>query len=219
MGEVTEIRRLTVLIVDDYPVVRVGLKALLAQYDTLEAQSAAEAIDIFRENHQIIDAIVLDYSLELQGVETAREILSKHPNARIVLFIGMEGGHVVSAAIRHGIKGVASKADTVECLKSAVSAVANNQMYLSRYSSQVLMQQMHRGVEALMGPTKPLSAREGEVLRLIAQGTASNKEIAWHLKTKISTIKTIRQRIYRKLDVSDVSELLAAANRFRLLPK
>jgi DNA-binding NarL/FixJ family response regulator len=202
---------LRVLIVDDHEVFREGLKSLLASRKlevTGEAGNGHDALRLARRLEP--DIAIVDVGLPgLNGLETVRGLARESPKTRgIVLTVHAEDAYVIEA-LRAGARGYVLKTQAFADLTRAIETVRAGSVYLSPGISRVL-------VDASLGrtgpPPDPLSAREHEVLQLVAEGHA-NKQIAHRLAISIKTVETHRGAIMRKLDLHDVASLVRYAIR------
>jgi DNA-binding NarL/FixJ family response regulator len=202
---------LRVLIVDDHEVFREGLKSLLVSRKLEiagEANNGHDALKLARRLEP--DVAIVDIGLPgLNGLETVKGFARDSPRTRaIVLTVHAEDSYVLEA-LRAGAKGYVLKTQAFADLTHAIETVMKGSVYLSPGISRVL-------VDASLGrtgpPEDPLSAREHEVLQLVAEGH-TNKEIAHRLSISIKTVETHRSAIMRKLDLHDVASLVRYAIR------
>ncbi len=185
-----------ILVVDDHFLLRLGLiGAISAEPDievVAEASNGLEAITLF-ELHQP-DVTLMDGILpDIHGVEVTRQILAKHPAARIILVSINDTAEDVNRAIQAGAWGYIPKSCEKSAIVKAIRAVAGGERFLAPELAKKLAE---RDLLPL------LSAREVEVLHLVAKGMP-NKQIAAELAISEATIKTHIAHILEKLDVSD----------------
>lgn len=202
---------ITVLLVDDHAVVREGYRRLLErQGDILvigEAADAAEAHALFSALHPQI--VVLDITLPgTSGMEALRRMLVYRPGTRVLVFSMHEEAIFARRALQAGAFGYLTKASAPNVLVEAVHAVAQGKKYLSADIARKLALR-EAGVEQ-QGADK-LSAREFEVLRLLAQGR-SVKEIAESLGLNSKTVANHQSTIKQKLGADTALQLLIKAN-------
>jgi DNA-binding NarL/FixJ family response regulator len=205
---------LRILLVDDHPLVRDGLRALLASVaDTVvvgEASGGEEAIGLAAELQP--DIILMDLHLPgLNGVEATRRIVQASPHIGILVLTMLEDDASVFAALRAGARGYLLKgADQTEVLR-AIGVVAHGEAIFSPLIAQRLMQYF-----ANMQPVLPASAfpdltdRELEILGLMARGK-SNAEIAEQLVLSPKTVSNHVSNIYSKLQVVDRARAILRA--------
>lgn len=199
-----------ILIVDDHVMIRLGLAALMANEPDIEivgeACNGAQAIEVF---DQILpDVTVMDGMLpDCHGVEVAREILGRHPHAKLILFSINESAEDIHRAIEAGAVGYVSKSQNQDVMVRAIRLVASGQRFLEPELARRL---------SARAATNSLSAREVEVLRLVAEGRV-NKQIGAELGLSENTVKTHLTRIMGKLDVHDRTSLAMRAVALGLL--
>jgi len=207
---------ITVLLVDDHAVVREGYRRLLErQGDILvigEAADAAKAHALFSALHPQI--VVLDITLPgTSGMEALRRMLVYRPGTRVLVFSMHEEAIFARRALQAGAFGYLTKASAPNVLVEAVHAVAQGKKYLSADIARKLALR-EAGVEQ-QGADK-LSAREFEVLRLLAQGR-SVKEIAESLGLNSKTVANHQSTIKQKLGATSALQLMLIAQRLGLV--
>lgn len=204
-----------VLLADDHPVFRQGLRALLEREkfdvvgeasDGLEAIAAAE-----RLQPQIV---VIDLAMPaLNGIDAVREITKRVPRAKAVLLTMHTEEYRVLEALRAGAKGCVSKTQAAEHLLQAIKDVCAGGVYLSPQVSGAVVQAYLAKTEL---PYDPLTPRERQVLQLIAEGKTT-KETAAVLDVSVKTAETHRTNLMEKLDIHSTAGLVRYAIRRGLL--
>lgn len=199
-----------ILIVDDHVMIRLGLAALMANEPDIEivgeacdGVQAMEAFDQLQPDVTVLDGMLPDS----HGVEVAREILGKHPHAKLILFSINESAEDIHRAIEAGAVGYVSKSQNQDVMVRAIRVVASGQRFLEPELARRL---------SARAATNSLSAREMEVLRLVAEGRV-NKQIGAELGLSENTVKTHLTRIMGKLDVHDRTSLAMRAVALGLL--
>jgi two-component system invasion response regulator UvrY len=205
-----ESARTTVLLVDDHAVVREGYRRLLERTDDLqviaEASTGEEAYRLFSEVRPRV--VVMDISLPgIGGIEAARRILAREPEARILMFSMHEDVVFSSRALQAGARGYVTKSSAPEVLVDAVRLVAEGKLYISHKMAQELAVQMMPGSQH---PLHALSAREFEVFRLLVAGHAVS-EIAKILSLSYKTVANYQSSIRQKLDVATAAQVVRMA--------
>ncbi|WP_414660943.1 response regulator [Horticoccus sp. 23ND18S-11] len=202
--------RIRILVVDDHFMIRLGLIGAFAAERDLElvgeARNGAEAIEAFAKlspDVTLMDGILPD----LHGVEVTRRILQRHPAARIIVVSINETAEDVHRAMEAGAWGYVPKSGEKDTIVEAIRAVAGGARFLPPELARRLAE---RNTQV------SLSARELEVLRLIAQGKA-NKQIAAELVLSEATIKTHIAHILAKLDAPDRTRAVTVAMERGLL--
>jgi DNA-binding NarL/FixJ family response regulator len=204
-----------VLIADDHKLVRAGFSAMLATLGGVdivaETGDGREALELIIKHRP--DVALLDITMpSLTGLEVATRVSHDIPSVRIIILSAHTSEDYVARAIRAGVSGYLLKtADPVE-LELALRAAVNREMYLSpAVSKQVVEAYMRR-----MGPDEKLedqlTARQREILQLIAEGKAT-KDIAVALNLSVKTVETHRKDLMERLDIHDVAGLVRYAIR------
>jgi two-component system NarL family response regulator len=192
------------LVVDDHPVVRGGLVALLGTVvDMNVVAEAGDGRDAFEQYrlHQP-DVTLMDLRLrEVGGVEAIRLIRAEWPQARIIVLTTFDGDEDIYKAIQAGAKAYLLKGMSVEELISTIRAVHQGKVRIPAAIAEKL-------AERMAGPQ--LTARELDVLQLIVRGR-SNKEIASDLTISEATVKTHINNLLSKLGVDDRTGASTAA--------
>ncbi len=207
---------LHVLLVDDHPLVRNGLRALLASVASMtvvgEASSGEEAIAQAAELQP--DIILMDLHMPgLNGVEATRRIVQAHPHIGILVLTMLEDDASVFAAMRAGARGYLLKgADQADVLR-AIGAAAHGEAIFSPLIARRLMQYFANMQPILPQAAFPdLTEREREILGLIALGK-SNAEIAEDLVLSPKTVSNHVSNIFSKLQVVDRAQAVLRAKQ------
>ncbi|MFJ4483018.1 response regulator [Streptomyces longwoodensis] len=201
---------ISLLIVDDHPVVRDGLRGMFAAADGFtvlgEAADGVQAV----ERAAALDPDVILMDLRMPGgggVDAIRELTRRGARARVLVLTTYDTDSDTLPAIEAGATGYLLKDAPREELFTAVRAAAEGRTVLSPAVASRLVS----AVRAPRSPgNEPLSAREREVLALVAKGT-SNKEIARELFISEATVKTHLTHLYAKLGVNDRAAAVAVA--------
>ncbi|MGI5129145.1 response regulator [Pseudonocardia sp. CA-107938] len=207
-----------VLIVDDHPVVRDGLRGVIDGEPDMavvgEAGHGAEALA--RLPGSGADVVLMDLRMPVMGgVEAISELRRTTPDVRVLVLTTFDTDSDVLPAIEAGATGYLLKDTPREELLRAVRAAHRGEAVLSPAVAGRLMGSV-RDRSAEPAPQESLSARELEVLRLVAEG-ATNREAAKQLFISEATVKTHLLHIYAKLDVRDRASAVAAGYRRGLL--
>ncbi|MFQ5674326.1 MAG: response regulator [bacterium] len=208
--------RLKILLADDHKIVRDGLHSLLKKEAGMEvigeADNGRETVQLAREMEP--DIIIMDISMpDLNGVEATRQIISNSPEAKIIALSMHSDKRFVKGILSAGAKGYLLKDSAFEELVDAIHTVVSGKFYLSSGIAGVVVKDYigSKSAKNLLN-SDLLSAREREVLQLIAEGK-STKEVAATLHVSVKTIETHRQKIMQKLNIHSVAGLTRFAIR------
>lgn len=192
------------LIVDDHPIVRFGLKALLDMQDDFEVVGAAgsgqEALSFLKK--EPVDVILVDLRMQrMSGIEILKKIKEDTPQSRSIVLSSFEYDEEIYDAIKAGAQGYIHKESRSEDILNAIRTVYGGERAFPR-----------RIVERLSSNqlTAGLSPRERAILELVSRGF-TNKEVAKTLKLSQFTIRNHMNRITEKLEVSDRTEAIFVA--------
>lgn len=203
-----------VTLVDDHPVFRIGMVALLDSLDGVsvvgQAASAAAARDLFAGGHQS-DVVMMDLDLgDGSGVDVTRDLLRDRPELRVLVVTMHEDDDAVVAAVRAGARGFLVKSSPPDAVERAVRAVAAGEMILSPAVAERAMAYVLGGQRAARLPFPELTAREREVLDLVAHGL-NNTAIAHRLALSPKTVRNTVATVLAKLSLPDRSAAIVRA--------
>ncbi len=206
-----------ILIVDDHPLVRGGLRTLLERDGEFtvvgEGADGYEAIELAAQH--LPDVILLDVAMpRLNGTEAAQRIREKLPSVSIIMVSMHADEGYVLRALKSGVSGYLLKASPEAEVLSAVRAVARGQAYFSPEITKMLSEayvgeMKRRGVE---DSYDLLTFREKEILQLLVSGR-NNREVAKLLNVSVPTVETHRNHIFQKLHIHGMPELVLYAVR------
>lgn len=205
-------RRIRVLLAEDHQVVREGLRALLAAEPDLEvvgeARDGMEALALAEK--LLPEVVVMDLGMPgLGGVEVTRRLRKAHPAIQVVVLSMHDDAPTIDAALHAGARGYVLKGLGIADLREAIRSAQRGEVYLSPGVSEYVLQGY---LQAQKAPADPLSDREREVLKLIAEGR-TGREIAELLGLKAKTVENHRARICEKLQIHTTAGLVRYALR------
>ncbi len=203
-----------ILLVDDHPVLRAGIKMLLSNEADLvvigEAGDGRSAVGMASELRP--DVVLMDVSLpELGGAEATKRILANDPGLKVLALSAHEEPALARMLLDAGAAGYALKRSACEELVRAVRTVASGGTYLDPVMAGQLGPRRGRG-SSETAPTTSLSEREVEVIRLVANGYTS-KEVASNLGLSHRTLETYKARAMAKLNLRTRADLIRYAMR------
>jgi DNA-binding NarL/FixJ family response regulator len=201
-----------VVIVDDHPVTRDGLRAALGTADDVqivgEASSGEEAVKAVNDLEP--DIVFMDVRMPgMNGIEATRAIRQEKPDTRVILFTVDESRASIAEAIQAGVSGYLLKDVGVDELVNAARLALEGKAVIHPTLTQAFIEEV-RLVERK--PEAPLSRREIEILQRVAYG-ATTKEVADKLGISPHTVKTHLERIFEKLGANDRAQAVAIAIR------
>lgn len=203
-----------VLIVDDHPVFRHGISALINAEDDLtvcgEASSSPTALDAMRTLNP--DVALLDISLPgTNGIELIKLMKAEHPRLPLLMLSMHDESLYALRALKAGALGYVMKAEALTHVLDALRKVMKGEIYVSpRLSERLIFQAIQTADSGSGSPVDRLSDRELEVLELLGRGFGT-KEIASELHLSVKTIETHRAHIKEKLGFRDAGEMVRFA--------
>ena len=210
--------KITVMLVDDHPIVREGLRLVLARSEMIEivaeAGSSAQALGVL--SRQSCYVMLVDISLPDQsGLALLRQINKDFPSTRVVMLSSYEEQDYALTSLRDGACGYVMKTAASEELVTAIRVVASGGKYLSPNMMEKFGRDLMTGQN--INPRELLSARERQILQRLAAGQRLT-EIANELNLSVKTISTYRSRILEKTGVANNIELVRFAMERGLIP-
>lgn len=205
-----------ILLVDNHPVVREGLSCIIAELNDFKIvgtlQSGVQIFDFVRQNevHLIISEIDLP---ELNGITALRAIKKEHKSIKIIMFSHQPEEIYAISTLKAGASGYLSKNASKDEIIKALNTIINGEVYLSEK-----MDKHYRYTDTSKSRTrlfKRLSTREVEVLKLLSVGK-KNKHIAEELDINEKTVSTYKTRLFKKLNVDNIIDLVHQAKHHDL---
>ncbi len=202
-----------IVVADDHPLYRDGLRALAARSPRLElvgeAATGREAVEVVRSTAP--DVVLMDLRMpEMSGIEATREILRDLPDTRVLILTMSEDDESLFGAMRAGARGYLPKDADSDDLLRAIEAAAVGDVIFGESIATRLQAFFAAPRQRATEPFPELTAREDEVLELIAQGR-SNAEIAARLGISDKTVRNHVASVFNKLRVADRSQAIVRA--------
>ena len=211
---------ISILYVDDHEVFHDCIRNFFAQQEDMQiigtATNGRTAIRLTEELQP--DIVVMDITLpHLNGIEATRHILAAKPDTKVIGLSAHSDSHTILEMLKAGAHGYLVKDSTFTELLQAIRTVSKNKRYLSpNITSIVVDDYLHLSEGSAQSVYSALSAREKEVLQLIAEGK-STRDIADILNLSLKTIETHRGNLMRKLRAENVADLVKYAIREGLI--
>jgi two-component system response regulator NreC len=205
-----------ILLADDHKIVRDGLRSLLEKQQGMEvvgeAENGRQALELAREKKP--DVVIMDVSMpDLNGIEATRQMLVAQRGVRVIALSMHSDRRLVAGMLQAGASGFLLKDCAFDELARAITAVMSNQPYLSPQIAETVIQDyVRRMTPSESPPSNTLTAREREILQLLAEGW-SPKQIGSHLYLSAKTVETHRRRMMHKLGLHSIAELTKYAIR------
>lgn len=206
-----------ILLADDHTVMRAGLRLLLERHENFEvvgeAADGREAVEIAAQQKPAV--VVMDVAMpHLNGVEAARQILTRNPDIAIVMLSMHSDESYVLRSLKAGARAYLLKDSAEADLISAIHAIIEGRSFFSPGVRALLKEDYIYRLQKFGADDtyELLTAREREVLQLVAEGR-SNKEVASLLGLSLYTVETHRTHILQKLNLHSVPELILYAVR------
>lgn len=204
----------TVMLIDDHPVVRAGLRAILNSFPNIEVvhegSNGREALDLLHTDPATVDVIIMDIQMPVMDGVSATQAIVEMGGPPVLVLTTYDTQADIVAAVRAGARGYLLKDAPEQALHEAVLNTAAGKRTISPEVASALAQEVTH-------PDEQLSAREVELLMLLETG-ASNREIAASLFISLATVKTHLVHIYRKLGVDNRTAAVREAKARRLIP-
>jgi DNA-binding NarL/FixJ family response regulator len=213
---------LNILVADDHDIIRRGLKDLLSAKPgwevCAEAKTGKEAVALAEQLKPQI--VVMDISMpDLNGLEAARRIHKALPKTGILILTMHFSDQLVREVVEAGARGYILKSDADRDLVTAVDSIAKRRTFFTSRASEMLLGDFSwqsSGAEPKLPARNRLTAREREIVQLLAEGKSS-KEVAVALGISVKTAETHRANIMRKLEIHSVSELVRYAIKNQII--
>ncbi len=205
-----------VLIADNHPIVRLGMKNVLQAASDFEViadvSTTTELFEKLKKGSP--DVIILEMDIpEINGIATLRKIKQEYPDIKVLIYSGQSEDVYALSTIRAGAFGYLSKTAELDYIISAVKKVSEGNMFITNELAQRLA--FDEGTQKPRRFFRKLSTREVEVLKLLASGKR-NKDVAQGLNLNEKTVSTYKARLMKKLNVDNLVDLLQQAKALEL---
>lgn len=208
--------KIRIVLADDHVVVRNGLKAVIEKLSSNmevvgQVSDGEELVAYAREHDKETDVYVVDISMPLlNGIEATAKIIKFNPAAKIIILSMYDDRVSVEKSLKAGAKGYIVKVSSADDIVEAINEVAQGKFYLCNKVSKYVVQGFLDKKQHRKHKGAGLTAKEREVLQLIAEGHSS-KQIAEHFNLSLNTIHVHRNNIMRKLGIHKQAELVRFA--------
>ena len=214
----TALKRIGILLVDDHPLVRAGIRTLIEKLPevevTGEAADGREALRMIREHQP--DIVLMDIAMPgLNGLDATARISAEFPGVLVVVLSMYTDQEYVRQAIKAGAAGYLVKGSAAAELESAITTVARGEKYFTPLASRHMLED-HPGQSVGRTLIERLTSRQREILQLIAE-RHNTKEIAQILSISAKTVETHRAQLMDRLGIHDVPGLVRFAIRTGLV--
>jgi len=202
-----------IIVADDHGVLRAGLRAVLnAEPDMVVVGEAGDGPTALRLATELCpDILLLDISMPgMNGVEVTRQLKKAQPDVHALILTLHEDEGLLQEAIRAGASGYIVKRAVESELISAIQAVYRGDIYIHPAMTRALLKDVSPSLVTEEETTEPLSPREVEVLRLVAEGH-TNRQIAEMLHVSVRTVESHRANLMGKLELSSPAQLVRYA--------
>ena len=210
--------KIGVMVVDDHDLVRYGFVSLLSAQDGIEvvaeADSGEAAIEQCRNNHRLIDVILMDVNMPgIGGLEATKRISTQWPGIGIIILTVHADGPLPKRLLKAGARGYLTKGNHVSEMVEAIRDVHGGGRYIAKDIAQQLALAMLPGKDNIIDS---LSKRELQILMMIVQAHKNN-EIAQTLNISPKTVSTYRKRLHEKLGVDTDVQMLHLAMKHGIM--
>jgi len=205
-----------VLIADNHPIVRMGIKNVLNSASDFEIiADVATTTELFAKLKTLIpDVVILEMDIpEINGIASLRKLKLEYPDIKVLIYSGQSEDVYALSTIRAGAFGYLSKTADLDYIITAIRKVSEGNMFITNELAQRLA--FDEGTQKPRRFFRKLSTREVEVLKLLASGKR-NKDVALGLNLNEKTVSTYKARLMKKLNVDNLVDLLQQAKALEL---
>jgi DNA-binding NarL/FixJ family response regulator len=197
-----------IMIVDDHRLMREGLRSIIEVESDMEvvAEASGGRAAVKLANEVPVDAVIMDITMpDLNGIEATNQVLSENPNIKVVALSMHSDDHFVAGMLQAGASGYLPKDCAAGELVDAIRTVMGGETYLSPKAANIVVESYRNALSKdKSSRSAVLTAREREVLQLVAEGETS-KRIAALLNLSAKTVEAHRQQIMTKLNIRSIA--------------
>jgi DNA-binding NarL/FixJ family response regulator len=207
---------LNILLVDDYPIIRHGLRALLEARPgwRICSEAASGQVALQKVKRLKPNIVLLDLGLpDIQGIEVITRIIEIQPRAGILALTEHESREIVMQALTSGARGLVLKSDALRDVIRGIQALARGKSFHSTRAGALIKAGLGDGAGDVR---TTLTSRELQVLKQLAEGK-TNKQVAAALDVSVRTVEAHRASLMRKLDLRSLSDLIYFAIHQRIV--
>lgn len=203
-----------VVVVDDHPVVRVGMSQLINHEPDMtvcgEADGVERAMQLVEEHKP--NVMIVDIRLsDGDGLELTRQVVANYPDTKVLIVSGYDETAYAEDALHAGAMGYIEKLEAIDLLIQGIRHVLRGEVFLSAHISDRVLRHATDGADvAKVAPVQRLSPRESQIFELMGQGQTT-RQIAENLGISTKTVETYRDNIKSKMGISNVNELIRRA--------
>jgi two-component system response regulator NreC len=211
-----------IILADDHKIIRDGLRSLISSEENMEivaeAENGRDAVELARQHSPEI--VVMDINMpDLNGIDATRLILEENPSIKVLALSVHSTSRFVKEMLKAGVSGYLVKQCAYEELATAINAVLEGRAYLSSQIVGMVMDDYAANSSSNKNSVfTTLSAREREILQLVAEGLTS-ETIATRLFISVKTVSFHRRQIMKKLNLNSLAELIRYAISEGLVPQ
>lgn len=204
--------KIRLAIIDDHQVVINGLKSMLAGDTGLQVDYSTQNSEALLQYFQstVPDVLLMDMQMPgLSGVDLGKMILRQYPTIKIIAFSSFDDSSLVKQILRAGAMGYVLKNAAWQTITKAIHQVMQGEQFIDETIQKIILQETLSGQRRSVYEV-PITKREKEILKLIAEGLSS-QEIADKLFISVRTVETHRQNLNQKLDIKNTAGLIREA--------
>ncbi|PJZ69490.1 DNA-binding response regulator [Leptospira perolatii] len=208
---------ISIALADDHPLLREGLKKVLAKENDMEvvceAENAEQMIEFVR--NQEVQVAILDINLPgMSGLDALKILHTSSPNLRVLILSMYPEDRFAVRALKNGADGYMTKSSAAEELIHAIRSILSGRRYLSSTATELLVRELSKPADRLSHEI--LSEREMQIMLMLVRGKTV-KEISKELNLSVNTVNTYRARILNKMNLRNTNELVRYAYDNRLI--